>query len=268
MHTPAVLGEVAPRLADEAPALVDAAWLPPDGAGWPALAELGEQHRRLLARRTEVYAERTTLRDRFDAEDKARHDAQTAAFLADEPGELPEGTAPEDREAVLEAASNRTRALNSALDEFLGGAVVLIQEHVSAWTGDLAARREAAAEQRREAERLLAAAREQEVEAARAEQWLTRNAGVHERTSFRNVPRLRFITWASQASYVPPSEPEENGYGGLRPQLVDPPRLEHHPSTQPYRPTRAELRRAETLRTDGAPVPLMPDARLTTEEDD
>lgn len=259
MNTP----EVAPRLVDEATALADAGWLPPEGAGWPELAELREQHQRLLARRDEVYAERTTLSDRFKAEDKARHEAQTAAFLADEPGELPDVTPPEEREAAHKALSDRMRALNSALDEFLRDAVALIEEHVTVWTGDLANSREAAAEQRREAERLLSAARAEEVAAARAEQWLMRNGGVHERTSFRMIPRLRFVTWDSQEAYTPPPEPRQDG----TPQLVDPPRLDHHSSTPPYRPSRAELRRAEELRTGGVPVPLMPDARLTTEED-
>lgn len=270
MESPGLLGEVAPRFVDDAPALADAGWLPPGGAGWPELAELREQHHRLLARREEVSAEHTTLEERFKAEDKARHEAATAAFLAEEPGELPEVTPPEEREAARKVLSDRGRALASALDEFTRRAVALIEEHVTDWTGDLASRRERAAEQRREAEQLLSAARAEEVAAARAEQWLLRNAGVHERTSFRTIPRLRFVTWESQEAYAPPPEPEENGYGGLRPQLVDPPRLDHHPSTQPYRPSRAELRRAEELRTGGVPVQLMPDARhpLAHEEND
>lgn len=267
MNIPGLLGEAAPRLADDAPALLSPTWLPPTGTGWPELDDLAEQHRRLLARRVEVYAERSALTDRFEAEDKARHEAQTAAFLADESDELPEVTSPQEREVALNAASNSTRALNAALDEFLRDAVALIEAHATDWIADLALRREAAAEQRREAERLLAVAREEEVRAARVEQWLQRNAGVHERTSFRTIPRMRFVTFESEEAYTPPREPEDNGYGELRPQLVDPPRLDHHPSTQPYRPSRRELRRAEELRTGGVPVSLMPDHTPTTEED-
>ena len=221
MESPGLLGEVAPRFVDDAPALADAGWLPPGGAGWPELAELREQHHRLLARREEVYAERRTLEERFKAEDKARHEAATAAFLAEEPGELPDVRPPEQREAARKALSDRMRALNSALDEFARRAVALIEEHVSDWTGDLANRRERAAEQCREAERLLSAARAEEVAAARAEQWLLRNAGVHERTSFRTIPRMRFVTWESQEAYAPPPEPARNG----TPQLVDPPSM-------------------------------------------
>lgn len=223
MEAPGLLGEVAPRLVDDAPALALASWLPPDGAGWPELADLGEQHRRLLARRAEVYAERTTLNDRFEAEDKARHAAQTAAYLTDEPSELPDVTPPEERTATHKALSDRTRALNSALDEFLRETVAVIEARVGDWTGDLANRREAAAEQRREAERLLAEARAEEVATARVEQWLLRNAGVHERAGFRNIPQFRFVTWAHvNENYAPPpAAVEQDG----RPQLVDPPSI-------------------------------------------
>lgn len=212
-----------PRLVTDAPALVDPGWLPPESTGWAELDELAILHRRLLARRAEVGDERRTLVQGFEGEDAARHEAQTAAFLADDPGPVPDVTSTGDRKAALDALTERARSADAALDEFLSGAVSVIEAHVAEWTADLVTHRADAAGKRREAARLLEEARAEEIRVARVEQWVMRNGGVHERASFRNIPAMRFVTWHSQEAFTPPAEPEEDGHGGLRLEVVDVP---------------------------------------------
>jgi len=65
---------------NEAPALGSPSWLPPDGAGWPELADLGERHRGLLARQAKLYVERRELEGQFERKDK-EHRAAMAASL-------------------------------------------------------------------------------------------------------------------------------------------------------------------------------------------
>lgn len=218
MNTPEL---VESRLVDDAPALGLPSWLPPDGAGWPELAELREQHQRLLVRQAKLYAARRELEAQFEQEDKGHRAAMAASFAADEPSDH-ELTPPAEREAALTALNEQLRGASDVIDTFLRETVAVIEQRVTAWSGDLANRREGAAEQRREAERLLAEARAEEVGVARLEQWLLRNAGVHERRPFRTIPSMRFVTWDFvNETFTPPPAVEQDG----RPQLVDPPSI-------------------------------------------
>jgi hypothetical protein len=223
MENSALLGEPEPRrFIEDAPACALPAWLPL-GSDWPELKERAEAHRRLLARRLQVSDVAAGLPRQFEREDKEHREALAASFAADGPAE-DERTPPEERRAALIAAEEQLRAANDALDRFVREAVALIEERVSGWVGDLATRREGSADKRREAERLLAEAREDEDRVARLEQWVKRNGGVHERASFRNIPAMRFVTWDFlDETYTPPAEPEDNGMCGLRPVLVNPP---------------------------------------------
>lgn len=215
-----------PRLATEAPALTNLDWLP-EGAGWPELDDLAADHRRLLAQLSEVATERSALRERFEEEDRVHGEALSAAYRGGgDPDAIPDVTPPDERRAALAAVERRRRAAVDALDGFLSDAIGRLETEAVGWLGDLASRRESAAEQRREAERLLAEARAEEVRAARLEEWVTRNAGLHQRAGFRNIPNFRYVTWVGMQEFTPPPEPEEDGMGGYRPQLVDPPSRE------------------------------------------
>jgi hypothetical protein len=204
----------------DAPALVSASWLPLE-SGWPGMDELGAEHRRLLAARSDVSDERWQLLRGFEAEDAAHSEAMTAGFRGDADVTLPKVTPQVDRQAAVGALNARLRAANDALDGFLADAIARIEEEAPAILGDLDSRREDAAEQRREAQRLLAEAEAQEARVWRLREWVTRNAGVHERTLFRNVPGMRFVGWDLIEGFTPPVEPEPDGMGGLRPQLVN-----------------------------------------------
>lgn len=240
MSTPAFLGEPEVRhLVEDAPALASPTWLPL-GTEWPELEDLAVAHRRLLARRGEVASLSAALPHQFEQEDKDHRDAMAASFAAEGPA-TDERTPPEERKAALAEADEQLRAANDALDRFVREAVALIEAHVDGWIGDLATRRDGAAEKRREAERLLAEARADEVGVAQLEEWAKRNAGVHERASRRNIPAMRFVTWDSQQAFTPPPEPEADG----RPQLVDPPSMVPWDAEQQARRKAAEQRGRE-----------------------
>lgn len=246
------------RLADDAPAVTLPGWLPP-ATGWEALDTVAAEHRALLARRRIVSDDRSELLRRFEAEDAAHREAMTAAFREDTTAELPEVTPLAERNALLAAANERLNAANRALDGFVSEAVARIEAGAPEWLGDLSSRREAAAEQRRESERILAEARAEEVAVARLEEWLKRNAGLHGRAAFRSIPGMRFSAWTEVASsFTPAPEPEEDGMGGLRPQIVDPP---HGPAWDEER-TAARLdseRRAREEEREEHPDRFLPD---------
>lgn len=171
----------------------------------------------------QVSNERSALPRQFEQEDKQNREAFAASFAADSPAE-DDRTPPEQRKAALVAAEEHLRAANDALDTFVRETVSLIEARVNGWLGDLATRREGSAEKRREAERLLVEAREDEARVARLEQWAKRNGGIAERASHRNIPAVRFVTWDFlNETYTPPEEPEDDGVGGLVPVLVNPP---------------------------------------------
>ena len=254
MNTPGLLGEAGPRLVDDAPALALPSWLPPGGAGWPVLADLGERHRGLLARQAKLYGERRELEEQFEREDKEHRAAMAASFATDEPSEH-ELTPPAERQAALTALSEQLRGASDAIDTFLRETVAVIEEHVTAWTGDLTNRREGAADKRREAERLLAEARAEEVGVARLEQWLLRNAGVHERRPFRTIPSMRFVTWDFiEETFMPPPAVEQDG----RPQLVDPPSIVPWDAEQQARRKAAE-RQDRAAEQEEFPERFLPD---------
>ena len=250
MNTPALLGE--PHLTADAPALALPAWLPL-GSEWPELEDLATAHRRLLARRAEVIGERAALPRRFEQEDKEHREAMAASFATDGPA-TDERTPLEEREAATIAADEQLRAANTALDTFVREAVTLIEAHVAGWIGDLATRREGSADKRREAERLLAEARAEEVGVARLSEWAKRNGGVHERAAFRNIPAMRFVTWESQQAYTPPEEVKDDG----RPQLVDPPTLPEWDAEQQAR-RRASMAQARAKEEAQHPERFLPD---------
>lgn len=261
------------RLADDAPAVALPGWLPA-ASGWDELDALAAEHRQLLSRREEVGSQRFALLRRFEAEDEAHREAMTAAFRENTSAELPEVTPITERNALLAAANEQLRAANDALDGLAAEAIERIEAGAPEWLGDLANRREGAAEQRREAERILAEARAEEVAVARLEEWLRRNAGLHRRAAFRSIPAMRYAAWTEvESSFTPAPEPEDDGMGGLRPQVVNPPHgepwdAERKRRAMTIKPSAEDLRRSEELRTGGVPVPLVPDARTITHEED
>jgi hypothetical protein len=260
------------RLYADAPAVANPAWLP-EGSGWDALEELAVEHRRLIAQRSRLVFERAAVDHRFEQEDE-EYCAELSAAMREqrEPSADPR-TPPEEREAAQRSAAENARAAVQAFDGFVRDAVARIEEEATGWLGDLATRQGHAAEKRREAERLVSAARGEEITAARLERWLKRNAGLDEQ--FGKAPALRHIPWADMQAYTPAPEPEPDGMGGFRPQLVDTwPGAEQHAANlnrgviPPYRPTPEELARSEELRTNGMEVPLVPDARTITNEEE
>lgn len=209
----------------DAPTLLQRDWLPPD-SGWPGLDKLVTEQRRILDQLYEVANERSDLMTRFEAEDRASRETMTGEFLSGmPPTETLVPTPHDERTALIRDVEARHTAAFDSVVSWIGGAITSIEDDADQWLGDLANRRQGAEEQRCEAERLLAEARATEVELLRMDEWLRRNAGIHERPSFRNVPPFRFVAWSTMQNFTPPEKPEDDGMGGIRQQVVDPPRL-------------------------------------------
>lgn len=227
----------------DVPAFGSAAWLP--SGVWVELDERAVTHARLLDARREVVAEATATAAGYRAEDAAYQEAMTSGFLSDADAKLPTMTSREEREAVRREFRERAVALDSALVQFIKESIAAIEEHAEQWLGDLANRREVAAERRREAERLLIEARAEELRTARLEHWTKLNAGVHERASFR-LPERRHVTFTHIVeSYTPrlaePSDPDAL-------ELVDPPALPYWDEDR-----RARMRQIAAQEAEGAP---------------
>lgn len=210
------------RLVYVAPALAKHTWLPTDsGIDW--LDSLGADHRRLLAARAAVGAERSELPRLFEREDEARREALTLGFRTGRDADLPPRRTSDERAAALAAVDEQLDAAQSALDSFLAEAVAAIEDRAPEWLAGLGSRRTAAAEKRREAQRLVAEADALETTTWRLRHWIERNAGTHERRLFRTEPSFRYVGWDLVQTLAAPPPPLD----GLTPTVTD----THDPET-------------------------------------
>ena len=248
------------RLVDEAPVLATGKWLPTNsGIEW--LDSLGTDHQRLLAARRQAAETQVGLKEYFETEDRAREEAMTLAIRTGRDVSTPQVTSGEQRRELLATLDQQIDAANKALDGFIQDAIAAIEQHADEWLGDLANEREAAEQRRQAAERAMNAALADMERAWRLEQWVKRNAGIHERPSFRNIETLRFVGWDLVLTLRAPKKPESDGMGGIKPVLADtfdPVRhLEglNRGIRPPYEPSAEDLQRAEVLRTGGVMPP-------------
>lgn len=234
------------RMTEESPVLAKPGWLPLD-SGWPELDELAAEHRRILDAHRRVLQQTADVRAGFEAEDSAAAEAMREAFRDGEPPPDVEVTPPDEREAQLRDADRQMRAASEGLEEFLRHAAATLHEHGEAWLSDITQAENAAQAKREEAAALLRSAEADEMRLRVVRQWVSRNAGLHERTSFRSLP-MRFMPWDEMAaSYRPPAVRENVDINN--PMLAV--------------PVRADQEAFDAEVTRGVPVPFNP----TTEED-
>lgn len=212
--------EFARKLIEDAPTLVSRGWLPEE-TGFESLDGLAEEHRRLLSSRTAITAERSALRDQYEAEDLASSQALERAFSSGGTVDAPTVTPPEERAAAMSALNHRLAAANGVLGQFVQRVIGRVESEADAMLGELVARRGATAARRQEAEQILAEAREEETEVQRLDDWIVRNAGRHEMASRRNVPGMRFVGWDLMKTSQPPRPPQTNAWGESIPETVD-----------------------------------------------
>src|SRR5215218_2861731 len=143
-------------LLENNPALSQPGWLPPPEA-WPELAPLRAEHERLLAVARQESAALSELRKRHEAEDAARGETMTAAFLAGSDPAVA-GASAQARDSELAEAHLRVEAATDALVTFLNEAIAEIRQHAPEWYATLERRRAEAEAKREEARRLLAEA--------------------------------------------------------------------------------------------------------------
>jgi hypothetical protein len=146
-------------------------WLP---AGlWDELDRVRDRH---VTVRSRVLAELRTLRgleSKFAKEDRDYDARLRDAHRTGDPGTVKDKrTAVEKRTAQRDAVERRLWAGVTVLAEVADEAIALIREHEDEWLGDLRARLEGAQEKRREAERLVAAAKREEWLVARLGKWV------------------------------------------------------------------------------------------------
>ena len=215
------------RMLEEAPVLAKPGWLPLD-SGWPELDALAAEHRRILDAHRSVLQRSAAVRSGFEAEDAAAADAMRAAFRDGEAPPDVEVTPPDEREAMIRDAERQARAASEGLEEFLRQAAQTLNEHGEAWLDDITAADRAAQAKREEAAALLRSAEADEMRLRIVRQWVTRNAGLHERNSFRSLP-TRFAAWDDMATGYRPEAIREN---------VD---INHPALAVPSAPTRKRL---------------------------
>lgn len=194
------------RLLIDAVALSSPGWLPV-GTGWEGLDDLAAEHRRLLAVRGEVGAERAALIRQYEDEDARTSAALRESFRPGGDNEMPEVTAAPERSAALRAVNERLAAANEVLDEFLNDTVAHIEAATPEWLGRLSEQREESALKRREAARLLREAEEDEMRLRVLRGWVERNGGIDPRPMFSKPSPMRFMGWDYMAAnYRPPAE--------------------------------------------------------------
>src|SRR4051812_31840720 len=107
------------RLLFENPALVRRGWLP-SADDVPELADLREEHTRLLDARAQASADASALAQQREAEEEARRAAQESEFLGQAKVELPPITTTDDE---LVDARVRAQAAQDALQTFVRSAI-------------------------------------------------------------------------------------------------------------------------------------------------
>jgi hypothetical protein len=188
-----------------APATGRADWLP-EGE-WAELDELRAEHRRILAARAEAVAEGAELRERFEAEDRARDAALMKRYASDTEVEVPEVTPADEREAAFAPLRARLDALKETLGEFLVRAEKTIAGNYETWSADLDSR-DAQSQARVEAARAGRARAAAEVSDRQAlRRWLARSAGLHpmfRQLAGRHIPFSEFPRPAIDADQPDP----------------------------------------------------------------
>jgi hypothetical protein len=195
----------------DAAAFTSPDWLP-EASGIEWLDSLGADHRRLLGAYRGAMAAHGAAVDARDRALVQRREALALAVRTDRDADVPDAATVERRaQEVIAAAEEQTRAAADALRGFVADVVAAVEERGVEWLGLLASRRDVAAEKRAEAERLLAEAAAVEAGVWHLEEWVTRNAKLHQRPSFRNVPAARFLTWTGAQELRPPVPPSPDG---------------------------------------------------------
>jgi hypothetical protein len=144
------------RVLEDDRALTMPEWLPTEDVA-PELAELREQHLRLLAAQKDAAKTGGDLRRAYEGEDERYQQAlQSAATTGSDLGSVVnEATPPEVRTERLREADQRLAATNDALLAFCLRAVEEVKERAPELYSALAARVDAAEAKRDEARRLL-----------------------------------------------------------------------------------------------------------------
>jgi hypothetical protein len=164
------------RNLDSYPAVSRRDWLA--DADWPELAELRDEHARLLDSRDAAGVELAAARSRFESEDNARTSALRDSFRSGgNADELPPLTSPQERAATLAPLVERVAAVLDALEEFVGETLARFADERDEWFGQLATVEDAADAKRAEARRLLREADAQVAESQRLRMWIDRNSG-------------------------------------------------------------------------------------------
>ena len=164
-------------LLDEAPALWNPGWIPPEA--WPELSEMREQHIRILGEFRRTARSYSDLTRRYEHEDEARTEALQEGYrLGTEPERL-DSTPPEERQARLAEAKLHYDAAREALERFLREALAQLKadqpkalERLREHACELEEKREAA-------RRLLAEAEAATGDLDRLHTWVMRSASDH-----------------------------------------------------------------------------------------
>src|SRR6266545_2921048 len=147
------------QLLENNPAFMRVGWIPGgDDAPWDELAELREEHHRLLANRTRTAEAILNLRQAFEREDAERTQAKALGFRLDKKAAKVEVTPDADRESALREAHVEAEAALDALGDFLVEALDALAGRQAEWFADLDEHREVALAAKAEALKLAAEA--------------------------------------------------------------------------------------------------------------
>jgi hypothetical protein len=155
-------------------------WLPGEESPWPELADLHDEHVRLLRARQEQSDAIVALRVKYREEDKGYERGlaeQIGDGVAVAEADMPEVTSAEVREAAIKEATIRYNAAERALADFIKGALKVMAEREAEWQLSLLDHVASAEEKRREARRLLAEADQEVAQVARLQHWVRRAGG-------------------------------------------------------------------------------------------
>jgi len=172
------------QLLENNPAFMRVGWIPGgDDAPWDELAELREEHHRLLANRTRTAEAILNLRQAFEREDAERTQAKALGFRLDKKAAKVEVTPDADRESALREAHVEAEAALDALGDFLVEALDALAGRQAEWFADLDEHREVALAAKAEALKLAAEADANAREYEKLRAWLRKaasgNSGLH-----------------------------------------------------------------------------------------
>ena len=154
-------------------------WLPGEEAPWPELADLHDEHVRLLRARQEQSDAIVALRVKFREEDK-QYERGLAEQIADgvavAEADMPEVTPEEQREAAIKEATIVQRG-GAGVGRIHQARVKVMAEREAEWQLNLLDHVASAEEKRRAARRLLAEADQEVAQVARLQHWVKRAGG-------------------------------------------------------------------------------------------